>query len=222
MVYRPDLRKIEEAYSEVLKNWKSIDDELEHLKIGRRDTPFDKTLMDNMLSAWDYLDFFIKNKDYGLFSDKGGPHMLEVNHRVHYGLNKKLRHEYRKAIEATTEKYAKQVRPIREYYRVHTKKETSPNKIAANIYISILGMPQLFIEGNHRSGSIIASWINLIHNNPPFVLTIDNAIAFFRPAQEIKKFNKRSAWRSMTKLPKYKKDFKVFWKDNSSMQFVKK
>lgn len=221
-MYRLDLKEIAKAYDDVFQNWQAIDDELENLKIGRRDTPFDQTLMDNMLSAWDYIDFFMKNKDYDLLSARGGPHMLEINHRVHYGLNKKLRHEYKKALVATTEKFATQVKPIREYYRVHTKRKTSPNKIAANIYISILGMPQLFIEGNHRSGSVIASWINLINHNPPFVLTRENAIAFFRPAQEIKKFNKRSAWRSMTKLPKYKKDFKIFWIDHCSMRFVKK
>jgi hypothetical protein len=47
-------------------------------------------------------------------------------------------------------------------------------------------------------------------------------MAFFKPAQEIKKFNKNSVWRSLTKLPKYKKDFKSFWKNYCDMQFVKK
>lgn len=43
--------------------------------------------MENMLLAWDYLDYLIKNEDYGLLSTEGGPAMLEVNHRVHYGVN---------------------------------------------------------------------------------------------------------------------------------------
>jgi hypothetical protein len=94
--------------------------------------------------------------------------------------------------------------------------------VAAEIYIAILGMPQLYFEGNHRSGSIVASWVNLVNKKPPFVLTVDNAMAFFKPAQEIKKFNKNSVWRSLTKLPKYKKDFKSFWKNYCDMQFVKK
>ena len=220
MSYRPDLQEIERSYQEVLLYWKDIDDQLDDLKIGRKDTPFDQPLMDNMLCAWEYIDYFIRKKKYSLLSKEGGPHMLEINHRVHYGLDYKQREEYQKALAATTEKFSRQIVPIRKYYKRETVLRTSINKIASEVYIAILGQPQLFIEGNHRSGSIIASWINLASNKPPFVLSVDNAMAFFKPAQEIKKFNKRSMWRSLTKLPKYKKDFKLFWMKHCSMQFV--
>lgn len=221
MALRPDLKKIEESYTSVLNNWQKIDDELERSGIGRKDTPFDRMVMANMLSAWEYIDYVIRKKDYDLLSQKGGPDMLEVNHRVHYGLNTELRQEYRKAIDATTEKFTNQVGPLRKYYRKKIKNQASANKIAAGIYIAILGMPQLYIEGNHRAGSVVASWVNLVHNNAPFVLTVDNAISFFAPAQEIKKFDKYSTWRSLTKLPKYKKEFKRFWKDHCAMDFVR-
>lgn len=221
MSYRPNLKRIEESYSMVLNSWARIDDELDSLHIGRKDTPFDGILMENMLTAWEYLDFFIKKKNYSLLSAKGGPDMLEINHRVHYGVNSAQREEYQKAMNATAEKFSTQIGPIRQYYKKHMGKDTSVSKIAAEIYIAILGSPQLYIEGNHRSGSIVASWINLAHHKPPFVLTADNAIAFFRPAQEIKKFNKRSVWRSLTKLPKYKKDFEEFWTRHCDMRFVR-
>jgi hypothetical protein len=206
----------------VLKNWDEIDNSLELSKIGRKDQPFDKLLMENMLIAWDYIDYFIKKKDYSLLSNKGGPDMLEVNHRVHYGMNNSLRYEFEKAIEATTEKFSRQVVPIRQYYRKKKKLDTSAYRMAAEVFVAIVGMPQLFIEGNHRSGSIIASWINLVNEKPPFVLTVENAVAFFKPAQEIKKFNTKSLWRSMTKLPKYKQDFKNFWKTHCDVSFATK
>lgn len=222
MTNRPDLQKIEASYNLIKKHWAEIDDQLYRKNIGRKDTPFDEAIMNNMLLAWDYLDFFIRKKDYDLFSNKGGVDMLEINHRVHYGKNHELRREYTKALEATTEKFTRQIKPIRNYYRKKSHKDdVSANKIAAEIYIAILGMPQLFIEGNHRSGSIIASWINLANNGPPFVLTLDNAVAYFQPAAEIKKFNKKSTWRSWTKLPKYKKEFKHFWKNNCDMEFIR-
>ncbi|MGB3211598.1 MAG: hypothetical protein WBB19_12910 [Desulforhopalus sp.] len=222
MSYKPDLKEIERSYQEVLLNWNDIDDQLDCQKIGRKDTPFDQTLMENMLSAWEYIDYFIRKKKYDLLTKEGGPHMLEINHRVHYGIDYILREEYKKALEATTEKFSKHVGPIRKYYKKETAFRTSSNKIAAEVYIAILGQPQLFIEGNHRSGSIIASWINLANNKPPFVLSVDNAVAFFKPAQEIKKFNKRSMWRSLTKLPKYKKNFKQFWTHHCAIRFVNK
>lgn len=217
-----DLKEIEAAYRGVYKHWQQIDDELDRLGIGRKDTPFTTDIMDHMLLAWEYLDHFMKKKPHSLFSNKGGPDLLEINHLVHYGLDWELRHEYRKALEATTEKFSTQIVPIRKYYKKHRETGTSPSKIAAEIYISILGMPQLFVEGNHRSGSVIASWINLVHGLPPFVLDVDNAIAYFSPAQEIKKFNKRSVWRSMTKLPKYKKSFRQFWEKYCDMKYVRK
>ncbi len=220
MAYRPDLPAIERSYQEVLRHWLDIDNQLDQLKIGRKDTPFDQALMDNMLCAWDYIDYFIRKKKYSLLSKEGGPDMLEINHRVHYGLDYVQRDEYCKALSATTEKFSRHIVPIRKYYKRQTALRTSTHKIAAEIYIAILGQPQLFIEGNHRSGSIIASWVNLADNKPPFVLSVDNALAFFKPAQEIKKFNKRAMWRSLTKLPKYKKDFKLFWVKYCSMQCV--
>ncbi len=222
MTYKPNIKEIEKAYLDVFNHWEEIDNLLDQNKIGRKDTPFDQGLMDNLICAWDYLDFFIKKKDYDLLSKRGGPDMLEINNRVHYGLNTTLRSEYRKAISATAEKFTRQVKPLRSYYSKKTRNQVSATKIAAEIFISIVGQPQLYIEGNHRSGAIVSSWINLVNNRPPFVLTVENAISFFKPAQEIKQFDKTSRWRSLTKLPKYKKSFREFWLNHCSERFAMK
>ncbi|WP_163340489.1 hypothetical protein [Desulfopila sp. IMCC35008] len=222
MPYRPNLKEIESSYICVLENWESIDNLLDEHKVGRKDTPFNRPLMDNLLNTWDYIDFFIKKNDYGLLSKYGGPDMLEINNRVHYGEDYILRDEYKKAIKATAEKFSKQIPIIRKYYKKHLKGERSVNKVASEVFISIVGQPQLFIEGNHRSGSIISSWINMAHDNPPFVLTVENALTFFEPAQVIKKFNKKSKWRSITKLPKYKANFREFWESHCDLRFVLK
>ena len=220
-MYRPNLKRIEESYEDVLKHWQEIDDLLDQTKVGRKDQPFDRPLMDKMLSGWEYLDFIIKKRKHGLFSAHGGPDMLEINHRIHYGSDNALRKEYKKAMEATTEKFSRQVIPIRDYYKKKTAKNEDPYHIAAEVFVSIVGMPQLFIECNHRSGSIIASWINLANGKPPFVLTRENAVSFFAPAQAIKSFNKKNLWRSMTELPKYKHEFKVFWKAHCDKRFAR-
>ena len=69
---------------------------------------------------------------------------------------------------------------------------------------------------------MIASWVNFVNEKPPFILTVENALAFFKSAQEIKKLDKKSLWRSMTKIPKYKKEFNTFWKSHGDMSFAKK
>lgn len=223
MPYRPNIKEIESSYNEVLENWESIDDLLDKHKVGRKDTPFNGPLMDNLLTAWDYIDYLLKKQDYeGLLSRYGGADMLEINHRVHYGEDYVLRYEYKKAIKATGEKFSKQIQPIRKYYNKHMKDEQAVNRVASEVFIAIVGQPQLFIEGNHRSGSVISSWINMAHDKPPFVLTVENALTFFEPAQVIKKFNKKSRWRSITKLPKHKADFRKFWEKHCDMRFVLK
>lgn len=222
MPYRPNLKEIEAAYSRVLENWESIDDLLDTHKVGRKDTPFNQPLMDNLLTAWDFVDYLIRKQESGLLSKYGGPDMLEINNLVHYGEDFVLRAEYHKAIKATEEKFTKLIPPIRKYYEKKMERGSSVYKIAAEVFISIVGQPQLFIEGNHRSGSIIASWINMAHDRPPFVLTEENALTFFEPAQVIKKFNKQSRWRSVTKLPKYKNNFRRFWEDHCDMRFALK
>jgi len=222
MTYRPNIIEIEQSYLEVLSHWNEIDDNLDKERVGRKDTPFDQRLMENLLCAWEYIDFFIRKKDYDLISKKGGPDMLEINNCVHYGLDKTLRSEYQKAISATADKFTRQVKPIRTYYRKKTKRNVAVTKISAEIFISILGHPQLYIEGNHRSGSIVSSWINLVNNRPPFVLTVNNAVSFFKPAQEIKQFDKTSRWRSLTQLPKYKKSFREFWDNHCNDRFALK
>lgn len=55
--------------------------------------------------------------------------MLLLNERVHYGTDQQLMAEYARAHEATVEKFSQSI-------------------LATEIYVSVLGYPQLYIEGN--------------------------------------------------------------------------
>jgi hypothetical protein len=76
------------------------------------------------------------------------------------------------------------VKPIRRWYRKHETE--NPYKVASQVYIGVLSQAQLYQEGNHRTGSLIASGILLQSGCPPFVLTRHNAVAYFDPSSEIK------------------------------------
>ena len=41
-----------------------------------------------------------------------------------------------------------------------------------------------YIKGNHRTGPLIANWLMVYHGFPPFVFSVDNAIAYFAPSIE--------------------------------------
>lgn len=220
-ILRLNLVEVERSLTSVEENWKKIDDELDLRKIGRKDTPFNADIKAKMISAYGFLDILL-HEEIEPFSDESLEEMCELNNLVHYGLDSRLRQEYNKAIAANAKKFYRNVDPIIHWYKTHMKGKPHPLKVAAEVYVSILGYPQLFIEGNHRAGSLISSWINMYYGYPPFVLNVKNAIAYFKPSAEIKQFADKSTWRGRARLPKYRKSFKEFWEKNIDWKFVVK
>ena len=216
---RLDLEAIDASLKTVEKHWTQIDDELDLRGIGRKDTPFTATIRGRMMSAFQYLDALLAQQ-IPPFSAESIEHMLVLNNRVHYGTNQQLIAEYATAIKATAEKFYQQIGPIQQWYEQHTQRGNHPLKRAAEIYVSILGYPQLYIEGNHRTGSLIADWITVYYGFPPFILSVENAIAYFAPSAEIKSFVNKSTWRGQAQLPKYRKSFLTFWESHIDSQYL--
>jgi hypothetical protein len=69
----------------------------------------------------------------------------------------------------------------------------NPIHQAAEIYIQTLLQPQLFIEGNHRTGTLLMSYILQRHGYPPFVLSPDNAYTYFH-STDISRYRRNSVW----------------------------
>jgi hypothetical protein len=216
---RLNLEAIDSSLKTVELHWTEIDDELDLRGIGRKDTPFSASIRMRMMSAFSYLDTMLEQQ-ITPFSKESIEHMLVLNERVHYGTDQQLISEYAKAIKATVEKFNSHIGPIKNWYEEHTKRGDHPLKIAAEIYVSILGYPQLYIEGNHRTGSLIANWITVYNGFPPFVLSVENAIAYFAPSAEIKSFAHKSTWRGQSQLPKYRKSFLAFWEGHIDRQYL--
>ena len=215
---RLQLETVASSLTTVETHWTEIDNELDRRGIGRKDT-FDAVVKMRMMSAFSYLDDLL-SEQIPPFSTASIEPMLLLNHRVHYGTDRHLLSEYAKAREATAEKFYQHIDPIQHWYERHTQRGDHPLKIAAEIYVSILGYPQLYIEGNHRTGSLIADWITVYHGFPPFVLSADNAISYFAPSAEIKSFADKSTWRGRARLPKYRKSFLHFWERHIDSQYL--
>jgi hypothetical protein len=216
---RLQLACIDESLRSVEQHWQEIDDELARRSIGRKDTPFNAIVRTRMSSAYSYLDDILAQQ-VPPFSKESLEHMLALNNRVHYGTDLQLMSEYASALAATAEKFQRSIGALQNWYDEHTRRGDNPLKIAAEIYVSILGRPQLFIEGNHRAGSLIADWINVYYGLPPFVLSVENAIAYFAPSAEIKSFADKSSWRGRARLPKYRKSFLAFWQRHIDSRYL--
>ena len=215
---RLDLRAIDGALREVQEAWPRIDDELERLGIGRKD-PFTARLRGHLVSAYALLDELVARR-VAPFSADADAHLLALNNRVHYGTDRALRAEYAAAIAATAAQVQAQVAPLADWYRKHARAGDHASKLAAETYVAVLGRPQLFVEGNHRTGAVLASWIHLDAGHAPFVLSAANAIAYFAPSAAIKHFADRSTWRGRARLPKYRKAFRRFWEQHVDRTYL--
>lgn len=96
---------------------------------------------------------------------------------------------------------------LMQWYGLH--RQASPWKLGAGVYVHILSEPQLFIEGNHRTGALLTSFLLVRSGRPPFVLSVDNARAYFDPSTLIKKTNKH-ALTTLFRLPKIRRETAAF------------
>jgi hypothetical protein len=56
----------------------------------------------------------------------------------------------------------------------------------------MLSTPQLFIEGNLRTGALVMSYVLIRDGRPPFVLSVANAGVYFEPSTLIRRLYKRT------------------------------
>ena len=206
---RIHLSNIKKSLDDVQKSFPKIN---KKLKIKRDE--FTDFVKNNMLKGYEYLDFLLA-KDLQVLKKSGMQHMLEMNHIVLCGTDKHLRSEYYQHITATRRKFNENIVYIMKWCKKHNKDSTK--KIAAEIYVAILSQPQLFIEGNHRTGTLITNWMLMKNGFPPFVLNTDNAIAYFEPSSEIKMTSKTNKF----SLPKYNKTYRKFLEHYLDKKYVK-
>jgi hypothetical protein len=217
MVKRLRLRlgRIEDELCDVQRHFPAINAALN----CRRDD-FSDTVRQNMLAAYEFLDAVVDH-DLDLFSDEGLEALLQLNHLVLLGRGYDPG-TFGRHITLTRRRFFDNfrlyVKPIRRWYRKHETE--NPYKVASQVYVGVLSQPQLYQEGNHRTGSLIASGILLQNGCPPFVLTRQNALAYFNPSSEIKFTDKRTI-RGKLRLPKYQREFRTFLQQNVNRAYVR-
>ena len=215
--YRLDLKTIEQSLRDVQREFPKINEILH----SRRD-PMTDAVLENMLAGYTFVDKAVAD-GVDLFTLRHVTALLELNHIVLCGLNQQVRQEYHTHIEATTQRFHEQEEfNIDDILRWYDRQEDeSCWKRAAGVYVRILSQPQLYIEGNHRTGALIMSYILMRDGKAPFVLTVDNAKAYFDPSTLIKE-TKKTATTVLTKLPRMKKRFANFLREQGREEYLHK
>ncbi|MBF0552303.1 MAG: hypothetical protein HQK60_17435 [Deltaproteobacteria bacterium] len=187
-------------------------DKINNLLTMRREHLTDE-IIQNLVAGYAYVDNLIA-RDVRIFPNNT-EHLMEMNHIVLCGSDPKVRFEYSTHLQETQKRFYTLIQPIKQWYQKYH--DSSSYRIASEIYVGVLSRPQLFIEGNHRTGSLIATYFLLTRGKPPFVLNKNNAIAYFEPSTQIKLSDKTSI-RGKFRLPKYEKAFKTFLKAHTRNQ----
>ena len=213
--FRLNLQAIERSLRDVQREFPKINEQLQ----SRRDSMTDEVLA-NLLAGYRFVDQALANAT-DLLTPQYVTGLLELNHIVLCGLSPQIRQEHQKHIEATAQRFygqeAYNIDDILAWYERHHGE--SSWKRAAGVYVRILSQPQLYIEGNHRTGALIMSYILAQDGTPPFVLTVDNAKAYFDPSSLVKATQK-SATTLLMKLPRMKKRFAQFLQEQTHPQYL--
>ncbi len=210
-----DLAAIETALRAVQRRFPEIN---RHLQSPR--DRLDDVVIENILTGYAYADSAIAaGSDF--FAMGGVRHLLELNARVLCGTDPLRRQECKTHLQMTEEHFYDDaqggIRDILEWYQLH--RDESPWRRAAGVYVRVLSQPQLFIEGNHRTGALIMSYLLAREGRPPFVLTVDNAKAYFDPSTVITR-TRKSSLMMLYRLPAIKKSFAAFLKQQASPRYL--
>lgn len=142
--------------------------------------------------------------------------LLKLNALVLWGESDPAGSDARRQLQATEEQfYATGDGGIGELVSCYQLLETqSIWRRSARVYIQILSQPQLFLEGNHRTGSLVMSYLLARAGKPPFVLSVENAKAYFDPSALVKSARKHSL-RMLLERPKLVKRFAALLRESA-------
>ncbi len=182
-----NLPAIEKALRDLQRVFPQINKELS----DRRD-PLDDEVISNMLEGYGLVDRLLCD-EVDIFAMGQLHYWLELNAIVLCGSGVPQRRRYHRLIEGTEIRFYEQpdggIRDIMDWYVLNAGKNVW--RRAAGVYIRVLSEPQLFIEGNHRTGALLMSYLLVREGGEPFVLTDKNARGYFNPSSVFKKTNKR-------------------------------
>lgn len=167
-----------------------------------------------MLDGYAAVNAFIA-ADVDLFRLGESARLLELNAVVLCGADPGARERFHRHLEATARHFYETVgggiRDVMTWYDRHRADDAWSR--AAGVYVRLLSEPQLFIEGNHRTGALIMSYLLVRDGHPPFVLKVENAKGFFDPSTVIRA-TRKSSLEALWRLPRIKASFARFLEAN--------
>lgn len=174
-------------------------------------------IIENLLLAYEFVNKLV-DSGVNLLDPAGLASMLEINNIVLCGNDRQKREEFYSYIMDARKKFHNGIAPILQWLK-KKKMEKTPLKTAAGYYTRALSMPQLFIEGNHRTENIVVNYLMLRQGGPVFVISPESAFEYFQLSGSIKYTNK-NALGSKLVFRRYENEFKTLMKTYGSKEFL--
>ncbi len=182
--------------------------------------PMTEMVRRNMMASYRMVDEALASR-FDPFEVGHSHWLLELNTCVLCGQDVERRKEFSIHIASTEQHFYEQegagIGGLMEWLAHHRGENVWFR--AAGVYVYILSRPQLFIEGNHRTGSLIMSYLLAREGQPPFVLSVENAKAYFDPSTLVKDSRKHSLDMLIT-VPKLKKRLARLLKGNGAPEYL--
>jgi hypothetical protein len=189
-------------------------------RLSARREPMSERVLDNMLTGYAFVDALL-TADIDTFAMGNLKNLLELNTIVLCGTDPTRREQYARHIEATERRFYEEreggIQDVVEWCARH-QRESAWNR-AAGAYVRVLSKPQLFIEGNHRTGTLLMSYILMGAGQPPFVLSPENAAAYFDPSAVVRHLEKNSV-AMLFRLPGIKRRLAQLLLDHSDRTYL--
>jgi len=146
---------------------------------ARRDS-LDSRLIDGMMAGYGSIDRLVAD-GIDVLAVGNSRHLLELNRLVLCGRPDEGEGGYAAHLAATERRFYEErhggIADLVEWSQIHAGDPVWTR--ASGVYTRILSKPQLFIEGNHRTGALVMSYVLLRAGEPPFVLSVENAAPYF-------------------------------------------
>lgn len=211
-----DIAAVEACLKQTQRNFDDIN---ATLTVQR--TPPSDEVISNLIAGYVQVNSYLKN-DVDLFQMGNSYLLLQLNNTVLYHSADIPLDEKEAQFKATESHFYNSKRGgingLMTWFSLN--KSLSIWKMTAGVFTHILSQPQLFIEGNHRTGSLVMSYLLVRAGHGPFVLSVQNAKHFFEPAELIRSRNKRLLLDEYLHLPKQTKKFSKLLKSEQTVQFL--
>ncbi len=113
-----------------------------------------------------------------LFDYGAARHLLELNHIVLCGVTPERRAQFADHVEETERVFYGRpgIGDLTDWYK--RNRGRAPRKLAAGLFLRLVTAPQLFIEGNGRTATLLASYHLARTGLPPLVIGVEDFAAY--------------------------------------------